>query len=495
MIGNIRRAFVTSSWRFKSGIVLAIAVVTGSVLRFFRLGSRELSIDESLSWAAASAPTMSELFSVQTRVDSGKLAVHEIALRVWMQKFGDSEAAMRALSAVIGSISIVLVFILAREIASSMNSKSSDRDGDHQESSARNERGAWMIPALAALVFAVGLSVVEIAREARMYSMMLALIIAQAIFMLRAKRKGGLANYAGFSIFTALAVATNFTALLVLASEAMWLGYLSLMSWRKTRPPSLAFVWRMAAAIVFAMLLLTPFFSGLLNGVVGMQRGDFDWIRPPGRWEPFATFESGIGTWPFAVFVIFSIAGAVRLWKTSRDEAVLALLWIWIPPIALLVGSYFFFPMLVTRYVIASFVPLFVLTAVGVASMPRSGAVAMAMLAIVGLSIGRDWSELRPGDDRWRQASAVALAHAGRDRRIGACHDFYLVSYYLPAQERGSVQVIRVPTRGPAEKDPRVVIVSPTVAKPRVDELRREYPEVDGNYKNILVLSRPPGVN
>ena len=58
------------------------------------------------------------------------------------------------------------------------------------------------------------------------------------------------------------------TALLVLASEALWLGYLSLMSSRNTRRPSLAFVWRMAAAIIFAMLLLTPFFSGLLNGVV-----------------------------------------------------------------------------------------------------------------------------------------------------------------------------------------------------------------------------------
>jgi hypothetical protein len=423
------------------------------------------------------------LFRIQTRVDSGKLPIHELALRFWIRFFGDSEAAMRSLPAILGSISIVLVFILAREM---MSFTSADYERD------RDERA--MVPALCALFFAVGLSVVEVARDARMYSMMLALIIAQVIFMLRARRIGGLANYAGFSVFTALAVATNFTALLILASEAVWLACILSTGRRETSRPGSAFAWRIAASTVVAMLLLMPFFAGLRNGVVGMERGDFNWIGPPDRWEPFATFESGLGSWPFALLLIFAIAGAIRLWQTSRDAAVLALLWIWIPPIALLVGSYLFFPMLVTRYVIASFVPLFVLTAVGVVAVPWRGVATFGLLALVGLSILRDWSALRPGDDRWRQASALAAARAGRDRSIGACHDFYLVSYYLPANERATVHVIHVRAGGPEDGDPRVVIVSPTVAKLRVEELRSEYPQLAGKFKNVLVLSRdPPG--
>ena len=78
----------------------------------------------------------------------------------------------------------------------------------------------------AALLFAVGLPSVEIARQARMYSMMQAWILAQVIFLLRARRLGGLANYAGLTIFSAIAVATNFTAALVIRAEVLWLIYL-----------------------------------------------------------------------------------------------------------------------------------------------------------------------------------------------------------------------------------------------------------------------------
>ena len=62
-----------------------------------------------------------------------------------------------------------------------------------------------------------------------MYSMMQAWILAQVIFLLRARRLGGLANYAGLTIFSAIAVATNFTAALVIVAEVLWLIYLLAM--------------------------------------------------------------------------------------------------------------------------------------------------------------------------------------------------------------------------------------------------------------------------
>ena len=76
------------------------------------------------------------------------------------------------------------------------------------------------------------------------------------------------------------------------------------------------------------MVLLLPFFAGLRYGVEGVQRGDYDWIKPPGRWEPFATFESGLGSWPFPLFALFAIVGGIRLWRSHRDEAMLLILWI-----------------------------------------------------------------------------------------------------------------------------------------------------------------------
>src|SRR5271156_1414711 len=108
--------FLPDSRRERTCAVLLIALAVGVVLRFFRLGARELSIDESLSWAESSGHNVKAVLRVQHQLDSGKFPIYEIVQHGWMRLFGDSEAAMRALPALIGSLSIVLVFILAVEV-------------------------------------------------------------------------------------------------------------------------------------------------------------------------------------------------------------------------------------------------------------------------------------------------------------------------------------------------------------------------------------------
>ena len=481
----MKRDFPLGGLKKQTAILLSAAIVLGSVLRFFRLGSRELSIDESLSWFAAAAPSVSDLLRIQHGVDSGKLALHELALRGWMQMFGESEGALRAMSALIGSLSIGLVFILALEILSAIPATETEAT----ETEDRPQGRIYLIAAVSALLFAVGLPAVEIARQARMYSMMQAWILAQVIFMLRARRLGGLANYAGLAIFTGLAVATNFTALLVLGAEGLWLIYLFVREAGGAEPVRIGTPWQLGAAILLGVVLLLPFMNGLKNGAVGLERGDFNWIHLPGRWEPFATFENGLGSWPFPLFALFATVGGVRMWRTYREEALLALTWILLPPIALFAGSYIVTPMLVTRYLISSFVPVFILTAIGIESIPVETYRVIALVAIVSLSILRDSSDLRPGDDRWHRACELALAHDGPERRVGACHDYYLVSYYIGAPQRDQVQVIRVPSHRADHLDPGVVVASPTAGTGQIAELRRTYPEV-ATVKNILVMWR-----
>ena len=482
----MKRNFVPGGWREQAGAVLLLAVAVGTILRFFRLGARELSIDESLSWAESSAPSVTEVLRVQHRLDSGKFPIYEFAQYEWMRVFGESEAAMRALSALIGSLSIVLVFILAVELLLAVTpTRSDDRD----------KGGIYMASALCALIFAVGLPSVEIARQARMYSMMQAWILAQVIFLFRARRLGGPANYAGLTIFSAISVATNFTAVLVMAAEALWLIYLFITDAdgdaRSEAGVRSAAPWLMGAALAAAMVLLLPFFAGLRYGVEGVQRGDYDWIKPPGPWEPFATFESGLGSWPFPLFALLAIVGGIRLWRSHRDEAVLLMLWIGLPPIVLFAGSYLVTPMLITRYLISSFVPLFILTAIGIESLPSRNYRAAAIIAIVSLSILRVSSDLRPGDNRWRDACSTALAKAGSDRRVGFYNERYLVSYYIPAAQRDRVQVVRLPFQGTESEAPRVAIISPTVTPAEIAGIRREYPVVVARFKNVIVVSRP----
>ncbi len=479
--------------------MLLMAVVAGTILRFFRLGSRELSIDESLSWAESSAPSVAEVLRVQHQLDSGKFPIYELAQHGWMRVFGESEAAMRALSALIGSLSIVLVFILGVEVMLAARESPEPSPASLREAAspvkerARYEEGRiYIVAALCALLFAVALPSVDIARQARMYSMMQAWILTQVIFLLRTRRLGGLANYAGLIIFSAIAVATNFTAVLVIAAEALWLSHLYFTDSpvvRNVEGVQRASPWLMAVALLAAMVLLLPFFAGLRYGVEGVRRGDYGWIRPPGPWEPLATFESGLGSWPFPLFTLFAIFGAVRLWRSHRAQAELLILWIAIPPIVLFAGSCLVTPMLVTRYLISSFVPLYILTAIGIEYLSSPNYRAVAIVAIVSLAILRVSSILRAGDNRWRDACEIALSNAGPDGRVGVAHEYYLVSYYMPVASRE--QLVRVPFNGTENEAPRVVIISETLGPAQVAEIRRAYPVVVARFKNVTVVSRP----
>src|SRR5271156_4838189 len=147
--------FLPDSRRERTCAVLLIALAVGVVLRFFRLGARELSIDESLSWAESSGHNVKAVLRVQHQLDSGKFPIYEIAQHGWMRIFGESEAAMRALPALIGSLSILLVYILSVEVLMRLA-------GGKESSAASKERAGHqenirMAAACCALLFAVGL--------------------------------------------------------------------------------------------------------------------------------------------------------------------------------------------------------------------------------------------------------------------------------------------------------------------------------------------------
>ena len=75
-----------------------------------------MSPDEGASWAAASAPTAAEVIARQPALNPGELPIHDLMLHGWIALFGSSMTAMRALSAVFGVVSILLVYLVVCEL-------------------------------------------------------------------------------------------------------------------------------------------------------------------------------------------------------------------------------------------------------------------------------------------------------------------------------------------------------------------------------------------
>ena len=98
-------------------VFLGAAVIIGAGLRFYALGAKGLWLDEALSWRLQQFPLsmMIERTGESTTVHP---PLYFALLRGWRSCFGDSECALRSLSAVAGVLTLVGAWLLARELAS-----------------------------------------------------------------------------------------------------------------------------------------------------------------------------------------------------------------------------------------------------------------------------------------------------------------------------------------------------------------------------------------
>jgi hypothetical protein len=167
------------STRLFAFVLVVIAVVVGAHLRFHRLARFDMSGDEGASWAAASAPSVQQTADMERRLDPGKLALYDVMLHEWIAAFGDSLFVMRAMSAALGTIAMVLVFVAVREIRSSLVI-------DEPAAAGVSE----LAGAFAALLYAANLEMVLSDRTVRMYPLVMCAELLQITFFVRAQPEG-----------------------------------------------------------------------------------------------------------------------------------------------------------------------------------------------------------------------------------------------------------------------------------------------------------------
>jgi mannosyltransferase len=459
---------------------LALALALGAALRFADLGAFELSPDEGASWGAASAPTVAVVIARQAVLNPGKLAVHDIALHVWIALFGASTAAMRSLSALLGTISILLVYFVARELLA--GASDSDR--------APPDDTAMLIAAMSALIFAVSLVVVKYSREARMYPLMLAAILAQVALFLRGLRRGGIVNLIGTAIFTALAIAAHFSAILVPATEGIWLGYVLARAGFLPANQGAQRAWAMAIAIAAGTLILAPrVWAGYRMTAAVVPGGIVRWIQPPDWYAPLSLFNKATGSIAFPVLALLAAIGAVRGWRRNADAVAFALLWMWAPALMMLAASYLLTPIFIERYTLSSFVPFFILAGLGIFELPREWARAAALAIVVVIGLGHDYVYYRrPHDAQFREAVTLADAQlkAGEAMTVVPNYAIEVLHYYLPAQDQARAVAFTSDHQSAAI----VILREQGVPSTMVAGVRREFPHVIATVRGLEVRRR-----
>ncbi|MBV8361391.1 MAG: hypothetical protein JO189_26155 [Deltaproteobacteria bacterium] len=455
--------------------LLAVAVLAGIALRFYRPDAASMTADEGAAWAAAAEPVR-RLLQLQPQLDAGKLAIYDLLLHYWIEMFGDSLRSMRGLSSAIDIVSILLMFVVVRELYRVF------ADGELQTGE--------LAGGFAALMFATNVAVVQSARTARMYPLMTAAELAQLFFFVRAQRHGGLLNCISAAVFLALAIAANFTAVFLLVGESLWIAYLFVARWKRWPGERLRAAGP-ALSLTAGIALLLPFApAAVAVSRAAIADGALDWIRyqPPLAWS-YDLLRGDTGN--RSLFRLFLALAAFGLWRH----------WSWAPLIPMFMAvaaagpfvavamlSLFGRPMMVDRYVLLALIAFLGLAATGAATFESIPGRLLVFVVIVWLSV-RALGHSSGFWIDWKRAVAIACAESPANAGISVVPSYAVnvVRYHLPPERR--LLAVGVDSRC---GDSRILIVSPgrPIGPAQIAELKACYPRLLGQATRVEVRSR-----
>ena len=244
-------------------ISIAAAVAVALALRWIGLGRESLWFDEGYTAWISSLPPGQIIQIVKGDISP---PVYYILLHYWMKVFGNSEAAMRGMSALFGTLSIPLFYLLARDIL--------------------RDRAAI---AVAMWLLAISPMQIWFCQEARFYEMM-SLLAAVSVYCLHRWLMGRkLWAFVGLVLSLAGALyAHNIMAFYILALDAAWLLWPSGSPLKFGRR-----ILELAGANALAGLLYLPWVPSLM-GQMRWIKGNF-WASAPWGWDLVEVGEFAAG--------------------------------------------------------------------------------------------------------------------------------------------------------------------------------------------------------
>lgn len=408
-------------------LLLALLILAGLGLRLWGLGDKGLAYDEAATTLMARAAP-AEIVAFHWRAAFEHPPLWQLAMAGWSALFGQSEAALRLLPALVGVAAIPLTWWWVRRLWP-----------------AERARGLW-----AAVLVALSPALVLYSQEARMYTLVVALALLSLIALHALASRPRLATILIFVGVNWLMTGFHYYSILLVGVEAI---FLSLLTLRRRAWGDGA---RWLAAVVLALtpialwMTLAPGFHDTLRVVTGNLGGaetpvsawEFlgslwrDLTFGAIRWQP----EVAVVGLVLAPLVVIGLAATtipetVRF-RDGRDFTP----WSWLIALAALLPlalSVLFAPALATRYILFVLPPLYVLAAAGIVWLGRQSlalGLAGATLALVVAWLGMSFYFTSYTKSEYREMAAFLEANRQPDEvvMLYAPRQHLLAKYYLP---------------------------------------------------------------
>ena len=377
-----------------SGIVLI-----GTLLRFAGLGQESIWLDEVTSIIIARMPLSSVVAWAAGDIHP---PLYYVVLHFWLS-FGESEFAVRALSALLGVLTIAVIYALAAKLF--------DR----------------RIGLVSALLLALAPLHIWYSQEARMYVMVTALSLLSSYLMILALRGQQLRYWVAYIATSAFAAYTHYFALYALV-------FLNVFAIYKLRSKDRVSWRRWLAAQVAVALVFAPWLPVLYHQVT---TGGGGWVErslgKPSLYtlvDTWLYFSIGLDNqlYPvllrraaYALFAVCALAAVLPLlgWlhgrvrrQAEREGVVFCLIYLSLPVLTVWTLSQAK-PMYSVRYLLIFLPPYCMLVAKGICALRWKGAsIAVALLLAMTLLVG-SWNAWRTAQNPdWRGVTSYVLAHA-----------------------------------------------------------------------------------
>ncbi len=412
------------------GAAVLVVLVVSVALRLHTTSA--LWLDEAQSVAIARLPVRELLAALRT---DGSPPLYYLLLHIWMLAFGTETNPVRLLSALASVLSLPVLWWLVRRL--------------------RDRSTAWA----AVLLLATNPFAVRYASEARMYALLVLLVLLLALAVSRALERSDLPRLLAVAVLTGLVLLTHYWGFFAVGMGAALLLRAAVA--RRGRGPA----ERCLLAGLAGSLLFLPWVASFLYQASNTGTPWAGQVRPTTLVGVLLAWSGGSGFAPAVLYLLLVGLGVLALVGragSGADGRPVALLRLPTDPVArqvaLATGGALLLGLLVTRltqggfaarYSSVAFPGAVLLAALGAAALPsrgRNAVLAVALASGLAAALGV------PGAPRTQAASTAALIEtsARPDDLVVFCPD-----QLGPANHRllpASVRQVVYPTLGPADR-------------------------------------------